>query len=377
MVKPTLAIVSLWDAASRNAESGYAYSMRAQLHKYFEIADIFPLPLPGEALTYPVRAAYKAMGRYYHPMREPIILKALARRIEKHLRGIHPQALFAPSSIPLSFVETSKPRIFATDQPFGDFVETYLPTPARRFVRLGHAQEKRALTLAARASYPSQWAADNAIRRYDGDRERIDVIPWGANLPGEISQERVDAAIASRPANRCDLVFIGRHWLRKGGDALIATVEELNRRGLPTRATIIGCSPPGLPAHHFDVHPFLDKGQADHFALLSDIMSRSHFLFLPSRAEAYGQAFCEAAAFGLPSIGSTAGGIPTIIRDGETGFVRPTETSAQDFASLIQETLADQHRYGRMARLAREDFRDRLNWDSFGKRLGETIMTVV
>ena len=35
----------------------------------------------------PVRAAYKAAGKYYHSMREPVALKYLAGRIEKHLRA--------------------------------------------------------------------------------------------------------------------------------------------------------------------------------------------------------------------------------------------------------------------------------------------------
>lgn len=106
-------------------------------------------------------------------------------------------------------------------------------------------------------------------------------------------------------------------------------------------------------------------------------MLRAHFLFLPSRAEAYGQAFCEAAAFGVPVIGSTAGGIPTIIRDGETGYVRPADTPATEFALLIQDALASPAHYARMAGAARDDYRERLNWDRFGERLNDTIAALV
>jgi glycosyltransferase involved in cell wall biosynthesis len=146
---------------------------------------------------------------------------------------------------------------------------------------------------------------------------------------------------------------------------------------MPTTATIIGCDPPGLPLNHFTIHPFLDKGNPDHFALLSGIMRDAHFLFLPSRAEAYGQAFCEAAAFGLPSIGSNAGGIPTIIRDEVTGFTRPSDLPAAEFAALIRMTLAEPARYVEMAKNAREDYRTRLNWDRFGDRLNETVAALV
>jgi len=376
-MKPALSYISLFDAADRNKDSGYPFSMREQLSKRFTVHDLFPLDYSQDRLWMPMRAAYKAVGKYYHPMREPTVLKYLARRVEKHLRKVQPQAVFAPTSIPLSFVDSKLPRIFATDQLFGDFVKTYIPSPAQRFIRLGNAQERRALDSAALATYPSHWAGDSAVSRYGVDRKKLAIIPWGANLPSTISQADVDAAIAKRPSGRCHLVFLGRDWVRKGGDLLVGTVEQLNRLGLPTRATIIGCQPPGLSPQFFDIHPFLDKGRPEHFAILSSVMFGAHFLFLPSRAEAYGQAFCEAAAFGLPSIGSTVGGIPTIIQDGHTGFVRPPETNVRQFADLIQDTLCDKDRYTRLARQAREDYRQRLNWDSFGGRLSDAIMALV
>lgn len=371
---PKLLYVSLWNAADRNSESGYAYSMRAQLKKRFDVIDFFPLKLPGEKLFLPLRAAYKAIGQYYHPMREPSVLKQLARRIEKALNTIRPDAVFAPSSLPLSFVETKCPSIYSTDQLFCDFLNTYIPAPAARFSRLGEAQEKRALAAASRVTFPSVWAAKSAIGHYGADPAKVEVIPWGANLPQAPAREEVESAIAGRAEDRCHLVFLGRDWRRKGGDILVKTVAALNELGLPTRATIIGCTPEGLPASFFETYAFLDKGNPEHFTKLVRIMREAHFLFLPSRAEAYGQAFCEAAAFGVPSIGSTVGGIPTIIRDGETGFVRPPETPAADFAALIQGVLADPARYRQMARLAREDFEQRLNWDSFGERLNALVL---
>ena len=230
---------------------------------------------------------------------------------------------------------------------------------------------------AAQASYPSHWAADSAVRHYGADRSRIAVIPWGANLPREIAEEEVAAAIARRPFDRCELVFIGRDWRRKGGDTLAATVAELNRTGMKTHATIIGCKPTNLPRDEFTTHRFLNKADPEHFAALAKIMLKAHFLFVPSRAEAYGQVFCEAIAFGVPVIGTTVGGIPTIVREGETGFLRPPDAPAAEFASLIRNSLSSPVRYREMARSAREDYRARLNWDVFGRRLGDAIAQLV
>ena len=266
-MSPRLAFVSLWDAANPNAESGYAFSMRQQLRKRFDVIDLFPLGLPGERFWYPARAAYKLAGRYYNPMREPSILKMLAHRIERALGAIRPDIVFAPSSVPISYVETRHPLAFATDQLFCDFVDSYIVRPSARFRRLGNSQEARALARAARVSYPSEWAAKSAREHYGADSAKIAVIPWGANLPQEVLAEDVDVAIAKRTFHRCHLVFVGRDWQRKGGDTLVAIVSALNRLGLPTRGTVIGADPAGLPADRFTVHPFLDKARADHFRL--------------------------------------------------------------------------------------------------------------
>jgi glycosyltransferase involved in cell wall biosynthesis len=376
-MSPRLAFVSLWDASNPNAESGYAFSMRQQLQKQFDVIDLFPLGLPREQFWYPARAAYKLAGQYYNPMREPSILKALAGRIERALGGIKPDIVFAPSSVPMSYLETQYPLAFATDQLFCDFVDNYIVRPAARFRRLGNSQEARALAHAARVSYPSDWAARSASEYYGTNAEKITVIPWGANLPEEIADADVDAAITKRPFHRCHLVFVGRDWQRKGGDTLVAIVSALNRLGFPTRGTIIGADPGGLPADRFTVHPYLDKARADHFKLFSSIMLGAHFLVLPARAEAFGQVLCEAMAFGVPVIGSTVGGIPTIIRDGETGFLRAADAPVAQFAEVIRNSLACPSEYVRMARQAREDYRQRLNWDSFGKQLNNALVAII
>lgn len=363
--------VSLCNANDPNADSGYSYSMRLQLQRHFDVIDVFPMPLPADPLWIPLRAAYKASGLYYYPAREPLVLRAFARRIERAIALTKPQVVFATSSIPLSLVDTSLPLIHVTDQVFCDFVDTYIDNPSIRFRRTGNAQEAIALATATRVSYPSEWAARSAVRHYGQDPAKIFVIPWGGNLPREIDDDEVAAGINSRRPDRCHLVFLGRDWHRKGGDVLVGTVNELNRLGLETRATIIGCSPQGLPADRFTVYPYLNKRDERHFALFASSMLSATFMFVPSRAEAYGQAFCEAAAFGVPAIGSSVGGIP--VRDGETGYLPAADTSPEHHAEIIIETLAHPTKYREMAEEARCDYRQRLNWNRFGDQVTDLI----
>jgi glycosyltransferase involved in cell wall biosynthesis len=376
-MKPRLAFVSLCDATDQNAMSGAPFSIRRQLQKRFDVVDVFPLALGREWRWLPTRVAYKLVGYGYHSEREPAALKTLARRIERELGTIKPDVVFAPSSLPMCFVDTSCPTAFATDQVFHDFVETYVRRPSKRFVRLGNAQEALALARAARVSYPSHWAVRSACERYATDPRKLAVIPWGANLPFEVKESEVETGIARRPFDSCHLVFVGKDWKRKGGDTFVDVVRQLNLLGLKTHGTVIGAGPEGLPADMFTIHPYLDKARADHFAHFASIMLDAHFLVLPTRAEAFPHVLCEAMAFGVPAISSPVGGIAEIIRDGETGFVRPLEMSAGQLALLICDTLAKPAEYARMARQSREDYGQRLNWDSFGKQLNETIAALV
>jgi glycosyltransferase involved in cell wall biosynthesis len=376
-MKAKLAFVSLWNAAEPLAESGYAYSMRRQLQKRFEVVDVFPLALPGTGFWLPLRAACRLAGRYYHPMREPTVLIRLARGIERVLAAAKPDIVFAPSSVPMSFVQSRFPWVYATDQLFRDFIGTYIKRPSARFLRLGEAQEARALSRAARAAYPSESAAQTATGHYGADATKVSVIPWGANLPREIADVDVAAAIARRDPGQCRLVFLGRDWVRKGGDCFVATVNELRKLGLKAHGTVIGADPPGLPVRDFTVYPNLDKSQPRDFAIFSEVMANAHFLVAPARAEAYGQALCEAVAFGVPVIACAVGGIPTIVRNGETGVLLPPDAGHHVFAAHIRELMDSSTRYRCMAEAARDDYRSRLNWDCFGTRLAGVLEELV
>ncbi len=179
--------------------------------------------------------------------------------------------------------------------------------------------------------------------------------------------------MASRPRDVCRIAFVGKDWKRKGGDLVVKTVELLNRRGLKTSLTVVGCTPPIEANEHVTVHPFLDKTVPHDWRIFADIMYGSHFFFMPSQAEASPHALCEASAFGLPSISSTAGGIPTIIREAVTGYARPSDASPAVFADLIQRTFLDEPRYRAMCRSARQDFEERLNWPQFARKLSDRI----
>ena len=99
-------------------------------------------------------------------------------------------------------------------------------------------------------------------------------------------------------------------------------------------------------------------------------------LVLPSRCEGMGRVILEAMAAGVPVIGSSVGGIPHLIRDGETGFIVP----ANDAASLerkLRQLLSDESLRERMGetawQTARSVFNEKTYVDAFTDMVSMTL----
>ncbi len=56
---------------------------------------------------------------------------------------------------------------------------------------------------------------------------------------------------------------------------------------------------------------------------VAQVISIADLLLLPSEKESFGLVALEAMACGVPTIGSTAGGIPELVTHGETGYLCP------------------------------------------------------
>ena len=72
----------------------------------------------------------------------------------------------------------------------------------------------------------------------------------------------------------------------------------------------------------------------------------------PAVNEAFGMAFLEAQATGLPVVAGRGGGVAAVVADGESGILTPTGNAAA-FAEAVRELLQDRGRRQVMASLAR------------------------
>jgi glycosyltransferase involved in cell wall biosynthesis len=70
---------------------------------------------------------------------------------------------------------------------------------------------------------------------------------------------------------------------------------------------------------------------------LNELYAGSHFLILPSRADACPVVFAEASSFGLPSISRDAGGISSAIRNGLNDRVFSIDADVSEYCSYISD----------------------------------------
>ncbi|MBK7406336.1 MAG: glycosyltransferase family 4 protein [Phycisphaerales bacterium] len=299
--------------------------------------------------------------------RERILARARLRAedLACRLEGLEADVLFGCCiSTSLAFLETSLPVVYFSDAT-PELINTTYPAYARRS-RAYHLAcgvlERCALERSAGAGYASSAALRSAVEHYGLAPDRAAEIPMGANILPDVPVVGPRCA----PTGAVHLAFIGADPVRKRLDLCVRAAELLRERGRRATLRVIGPltraaarSPVVEPLGRLSLGLSSDRARAR--AMLAD----THLLLLPSMGEAFGIAPCEAAHFGVPSIVSDAGGLPSVVRDGETGRVLPVAAGARDYADAIDAIAGDPGLYERWSRSALARARATLNWDAW------------
>lgn len=303
-------------------------------------------------------------GKRYLGDRETLVLDSYARQINRRLKGVDYDVVFCHLPWPASRLSIKKPVFFFADAAFAGMIDFYecFSNLWPRSIAMGLRNEARALSNVAYAFYSSDWAAEWAQKQYGVSSEKVAVVPFGANI--ECSQTRGDVVeiIKRRGRIQCELLLLGVDWVRKGGDLVVAVATELNRRGIDTILHVVGCQPDKPVPSFVKLHGFISKKTEDGRQRLNTFLSDSHFLVVPSEAECYGLVYCEASSFGLPSLATQVGGIPTIVKEGENGFLFSLGADAVPYADCIENYFNDQERYESLCLRSFKRFEQYLNW---------------
>ncbi|MBS1661464.1 MAG: glycosyltransferase family 4 protein [Bacteroidetes bacterium] len=317
--------------------------------------------------------------RYLHD-REYFVVRDYAAQITRRVSS-SANVLFSPGSTPMAMLSTKKPKVFYTDATFAGLINSpyYYSNLCKESLVKGKAIDQASLDSATLAIYCSDWAAKTAIDNYKVDPQKVKVVPYGANVSHNLDYESIKAVIARRSRTKCQLLFLGVEWDRKGGDMALKVLEELNKGGLPTELHIAGIRKfpfEKLPANVVD-HGFISKGTSEGREKINQLLMDSHFLLVPTKAEAFGFVFCEANAFGVPDIATNVGGIPTIVKDDVNGKLFDLSAPAREYADYIIDLFHHYERYEEMALASFNEYKTRLNWEVCGKKLKELMQSVI
>ncbi len=322
-------------------------------------------------------------GTTYALERSPAAAARWSRIASDRVKGLTPvDAVVSTGALPVAFFEGPEPLAIWADATFHSLRQTYpeYARYARQSIIDGDQLESAALNRASLICFASDWAADDAVAYYGVPRQKIRVIPFGANCPAPFDNAEAAAqSVAQRDWSVTRFAFVGVDWHRKGGELAVAVVRRLNELGTRSTLSVIGCRPPNEVAAlpFVDCLGFLSKRHAADRERLHQAMLASHFLLVPTLAECFGLVFAEASAYSLPSISRAVGGVPGAVIGGRTGLLLPADAGAEAYCDAVRPLLVDRDRYAEMCGEAYRDYAGRLNWRTAGGRFVSELRAVL
>ncbi len=195
-------------------------------------------------------------------------------------------------------------------------------------------QDGRVFRAARTITATSKWAADDLVRLYPDCAAKVHVMPYPIDVT-PFSQhwieERLQRARTGAPVR---FLFMGGDFPRKGGHDLLgawarAKIAEKAELTLVTNFPLGERLPMGVRQRR-DVRAYSPEW--------FECWRNADVFVLPTRSEAFGMVFQEAAAAGLPVIGSRINAIPEIVVDGETGRLVPAR-DVDELSRALQELV--------------------------------------
>ena len=370
------AYVTTYDSSDVRAWSGLGYHISRCLELAgITVERIGPLARRIHPFARAGQIEAKLQRRAYGLDRDPHVTRAYSAQVEGQLKSLPCDLVFSPGTIPIAHLKTGHPVAFWADATFAAMLQFYpdFGSLSKRTIRNGLELDTLGLARASVAFYASEWAARSAVADHGADPTKVEVMPFGANMPITNGRSEVAEIVGRRSADSCRLLFVGVDWARKGGDRAVELGRALNERGLPTELHVVGCDPTTDLPPWVHVHGFIDKSTQAGATTMRRLYQASHLLVHPATAECFGVVFCEAAGHGVISLASRVGGIPSAVREGVTGALFDPAASSEDYADYVWRLLEDRGRYETMAIGAFDEYQHALSWEAQAKRLGARL----
>ncbi|HOV93188.1 MAG TPA: glycosyltransferase family 4 protein [Candidatus Kapabacteria bacterium] len=337
---------------------------------------------PKSITTY-ILFIYKKICKYlshknYLLERSISILKKSSKYVSKQIAQSDADFVFAFGTIPVAFLETDKPIYIITDATFHIMHNyySYYSNLCDQSYKNADLIEKYGLLRAKKIFLSSKWAIDDAINYYNVPESKIVHSYLGANIPQPPKFEEVEQFINTRNDGILNLILIGKDWYRKGIDRAIAINNEILNRGYKSNLIIIGSKAPKyISNNNVKIIENLNKSIPQESEKFNELLSKSHFMLFPTRADTFGHVVCEASAYGVPTIASQTGGVGDAVKDGVNGFLIDFNASGsiQKSADIIEYYFNNRNEYYQLCLSSFKRYQEELNWDVIVSKILKVI----
>lgn len=204
---------------------------------------------------------------------------------------------------------------------------------------------------------------ENHLIEYSGlPRDKVKAVGGGINL--DVTK------INPEPKKNNKILFVGRDFIRKGGDLVVDAFLILNEKYLKNAELYIIGSNPSINTTNSNIYIIGDIPSER----LSEYFNKCDIFCMPSRFEAYGLVFIEALVYGLPCIGRNAYEMKEFIKDGENGYLIENDNAeilALKMYELLNNTEIKENVISR-----REEYIKEYSWDNVANKIINKIKEI-
>jgi N-acetyl-alpha-D-glucosaminyl L-malate synthase BshA len=210
----------------------------------------------------------------------------------------------------------------------------------------------------------SQYLKEETCRAFGCDGPAIDVIHNFID-PNIYDREKYPPLLRNQfGSSKPILMHVSNFRTVKRVRDVIGVYAEVNRE-IPSVLVMIGDGP-DRPAAEEEARMLGVENSVSFLGKLEQIaplLAAADLFLLPSQSESFGLSALEALASGVPVIGTNAGGLPEVVRDGETGVLCGVG-DIPGMAAAALKILQDRKRWSEMSKLGAADARERFSRDA-------------
>lgn len=203
------------------------------------------------------------------------------------------------------------------------------------------------------------------------EKRKIDIIPFGVDVNFYRPLE------ANKNENIFQVLSVGYLIERKGFEYLIKAIQEVLKKHVNVRLTIVGSGPLEKMLKYLikklelkdnvKIMKNISDEELLHLYNFSDLFVLPSIVDSQGNTEGLGVVLLEAMACGLPVIGSDVGGIPDIIQDNETGLL-VTQKESLELSGAILNLIENENLRKKLAINGYNRVRWKFSWEKIAEK---------